>query len=182
MSRVGNKPIDIPDKVSVRVAKDNTVTVKGPLGELLRTCHPDMQISVEDAIVTVSRPTDQREHRALHGTTRSLIANMVEGVTNGFEKRLVISGVGYRAELSGKSLTLRVGHSHSVQIAPPDGVEFEVVDNTTVVVRGIDKQAVGQVAANIRRVRPVEPYKSRGIRYIDERVRRKAGKARVGEM
>ena len=182
MSRVGNKPIDIPDKVKVRVVQDNTVTVKGPLGELAHTCHPDMQISVEDTVLTVSRPTDQRQHRALHGMTRSLIANMVEGVTNGFEKRLVISGVGYRAEISGKSLTLRVGHSHPVPIAPPDGVEFEVIDNTTVVVRGIDKQAVGQIAADIRHVRPVEPYKSRGIRYIDERVRRKAGKARIGDM
>ncbi len=182
MSRVGNMPVDIPDKVTVKLAEDNTVTVKGPLGELAHTCHPDMQIAVADAILTVARPSDQRQHRALHGMTRSLIANMVEGVTNGFEKRLLINGVGYRAEVSGKSLTLRIGFSHPVQIEPPADVEFEVIDNTTVVIRGIDKQVVGQLAADIRHLRPVEPYKGRGIRYVDERVRHKAGKARAGEM
>ncbi len=182
MSRVGNKPISIPDGVKVEVGSDNVVKVKGPLGELTHQAHPHMQVSVEGDVLSVSRPTNQRQHRALHGMTRSIISNMVTGVTEGFEKRLVINGVGYRAELSGKSLTLRVGYSHTVQMEPPDGVTFEVPDNTTVVVRGADRQAVGQVAANVRDVRPVEPYRGRGIRYVDERVRRKAGKARAGDM
>ncbi len=182
MSRVGNQPIEIPDKVSVQISGDNVVTVAGPLGELSCGFHPDMQLAVEGEVVRVSRPTNQRQHRALHGMTRSLLANMVEGVTEGYEKRLLLNGVGYRAELNGKTLVLRVGYSHPVEIEPLEDITFAVEANTTVIVRGLDKQAVGQMAADIRASRPVEPYRGRGIRYIDERVRRKAGKARVGEM
>jgi large subunit ribosomal protein L6 len=182
MSRIGQKPIEIPDKVKVTLGDENSVAVKGPLGELSMSAHPDMTVAMEDDAVVVTRPSDAREHRALHGLTRALIANMVEGVTEGFEKRLTINGVGYRAELSGSKLTLRVGYSHPVEMDAPDGISFEVEDNTTVIVRGADKQAVGQIAAEIRAVRPVEPYRLRGIRYADERVIRKAGKARAGEM
>ena len=182
MSRVGKQPVEIPDKAKVEVSEDNVVRVTGPLGELSFGFHPDMRIAVEGDVVQVSRPTNQRQHRSLHGVTRSLIANMVHGVTEGYEKRLLLNGVGYRAELSGKTLVLRVGYSHSVEIEPLGDTTFEVEANTTVIVRGIDKQAVGQVAADIRAVRPVEPYRGRGIRYIDEHVRRKAGKARVGQM
>ncbi len=182
MSRVGNQPVEIPDKVKVDVSEANVVTVAGPLGEMSLGFHPDMQIAIADDVLQVSRPTNQRLHRALHGVTRSLIANMVQGVTEGYEKRLLINGIGYRAELSGKTLVLRVGHSHPVEIEPPEDVAFEVEANTTVIVRGIDKQLVGQVAAEVRAARPVEPYRGGGIRYIDERVRRKAGKARIGEM
>jgi large subunit ribosomal protein L6 len=189
VSRIGRKPIAIPDGVTIEV-KPGQVLVKGPKGELAQTLSPEMEItqgegSTEDganggdaagASLTVKRPTDRGEHRALHGLTRSLIANMVQGVTDGFEKRLEIHGVGYRARLQGKALELNVGYSHPVSVAAPEGIEFEVPVPTQIVVRGIDKQLVGEVAARIRRSRPPEPYKGKGIRYAGEHVRRKVGK------
>jgi large subunit ribosomal protein L6 len=152
------------------------VLVKGPKGELTQTVSPDMTIAQESGTLTVSRPTDRGPHRALHGLTRSLVANMVEGVTNGYEKRLEIQGVGYRARLQGTALELSVGYSHTVAMPAPDGIEFEVPVPTQVIIRGIDKQLVGETAARIRRVRPPEPYKGKGIRYAGEQVRRKVGK------
>ena len=175
MSRIGRKPIPVPDTVTVEVAP-GSVAVKGPKGELSQQLSTDMKVEQSDGTVTVERPTDRGEHRALHGLTRSLIANMVEGVTEGFEKRLEIQGVGYRAQLKGKSLEMALGFSHPVSIEPPDGIEFEVPQPTEVIVRGIDKQLVGQVAADIRKRRPPEPYKGKGIRYRDEHVARKVGK------
>ena len=175
MSRIGKKPIAIPDGVTVDV-KPELVSVKGPKGELDQTVSGDMKVLQSDGTLTVERPTDRGEHRALHGLTRSLIANMVEGVTQGFEKRLEIQGVGYRAALAGTDLELQVGYSHSVKIKPREGISFEVPIPTQIVVRGIDKQIVGQTAAEIRKVRPPEPYKGKGIRYEGEYVRRKVGK------
>ncbi|HEY5815941.1 MAG TPA: 50S ribosomal protein L6 [Solirubrobacterales bacterium] len=175
MSRIGRKPIPVPEAVTVEVAPGR-VAVKGPKGELTQALAADMKVEQDDGTVTVSRPTDRGEHRALHGLTRSLIANMVEGVTEGFEKRLEIQGVGYRAQLKGKSLELALGYSHPVAVEPPEGIEFEVPQQTEIVVRGIDKQLVGQVAADIRKRRPPEPYKGKGIRYSDEHVMRKVGK------
>jgi large subunit ribosomal protein L6 len=175
MSRIGRKPIAVPDGVTVDL-KPGAVAVKGPKGELSQAVSPDMKVNQDNGTLTVERPTDRGEHRALHGLTRSLIANMVEGVTNGYEKRLEIQGVGYRARLQGKALELSVGYSHSVSITAPDGIEFEVPTPTQVVVRGIDKQLVGEIAARIRRTRPPEPYKGKGIRYAGEHVRRKVGK------
>jgi large subunit ribosomal protein L6 len=175
MSRIGRKPIAIPDGVTVDVAPE-LVSVKGPKGELRQTVSRDMKVLESDGSVTVERPTDRGDHRALHGLTRSLIANMVEGVTDGFEKRLEIQGVGYRARLQGKALELAVGYSHPISVVAPDGIEFEVPVPTQVVVRGIDKQLVGEIAARIRRTRPPEPYKGKGVRYEGEHVRRKVGK------
>ncbi len=175
MSRIGRKPVAVPDSVTVEIAP-GSVAVKGPKGELTQSLAADMKVVQEDGNVTVSRPTDRGEHRALHGLTRSLIANMVEGVTDGFEKKLEIQGVGYRAQLKGKSLELALGYSHPVSIEPPEGIEFEVPQQTEIIVRGIDKQLVGQVAADIRKRRPPEPYKGKGIRYSDEHVMRKVGK------
>jgi large subunit ribosomal protein L6 len=175
MSRIGRKPIEIPEGVTVDV-KPGAVMVKGPKGELSQTVSPQMTVAEGDGALTVARPTDRGEDRALHGLTRSLIANMVEGVTAGFEKRLAIQGVGYRARLQGKALELSVGYSHPVSISAPDGIEFEVPQPTQVIVRGIDKQLVGETAARIRRVRPPEPYKGKGVRYEGEHVRRKVGK------
>jgi large subunit ribosomal protein L6 len=175
MSRIGRKPVPVPDAVSVEIAPGN-IAVKGPKGELHQTLSAEMKIEQEDGTVTVSRPTDRGEHRALHGLTRSLIANMVEGVTEGFEKRLEIQGVGYRAALKGKKLELALGYSHPVAIDAPEGIDFEVPQPTEVIVKGIDKQLVGQVAADIRKRRPPEPYKGKGIRYKDEQVLRKVGK------
>jgi large subunit ribosomal protein L6 len=175
MSRIGRKPIPVPDTVTVEVAP-GSVAVKGPKGELSQQLSTDMKVEQSDGTVTVERPTDRGEHRALHGLTRSLIANMVEGVTEGFEKRLEIQGVGYRAQLKGKSLEMALGFSHPVSIEPPEGIEFEVPQPTEVIVRGIDKQLVGQVAADIRKRRPPEPYKGKGVRYRDEHVARKVGK------
>ena len=175
MSRIGRKPVSLPDAVSVEIAAGN-IAVKGPKGELRQTLSPEMKVEQEDGAVTVSRPTDRGEHRALHGLTRSLIANMVEGVTDGFEKRLEIQGVGYRAALKGKKLELALGFSHPVAIDAPEGIDFEVPQPTEVIVKGIDKQLVGQVAADIRKRRPPEPYKGKGIRYKDEQVLRKVGK------
>jgi large subunit ribosomal protein L6 len=175
MSRIGRKPVNVPDAVTVAIAPGNIV-VKGPKGELAQTFSQDMTVSQEANTILVTRPTDRGPHRALHGLTRSLIANMVEGVTDGFEKRLEIQGVGYRAALKGKNLELALGFSHPVSIEAPDGIEFEVPQATEIIVRGIDKQLVGQVAADIRKRRPPEPYKGKGIRYRDEQVLRKVGK------
>ncbi|HEX5592363.1 MAG TPA: 50S ribosomal protein L6 [Solirubrobacterales bacterium] len=175
MSRIGRKPVSVPDAVSVEIAPGN-IAVKGPKGELRQDLSPDMKVEQEDGVLTISRPTDRGEHRALHGLTRSLIANMVEGVTDGFEKRLEIQGVGYRAALKGKKLELALGYSHPVAIDAPEGIDFEVPQPTEVVIKGIDKQLVGQVAADIRKRRPPEPYKGKGIRYKDEQVLRKVGK------
>ena len=175
MSRIGKKPIAVPDGVEVQVGTGQ-VTVKGPKGELEQDISPEIAVEEEDGNVNVRRPTDRGEHRALHGLTRSLIANMVEGVTDGFEKRLEIQGVGYRAQLRGKGLELALGFSHPVHVEAPEGIEFEVPQPTEIVVRGIDKQLVGQVAADIRKRRPPEPYKGKGIRYRGEHVARKVGK------
>ncbi len=175
MSRIGRKPVPVPEAVTVEIAPGN-IAVKGPKGELTQTYSQDMSVEQGDGVVTVARPTDRGEHRALHGLTRSLIANMVEGVTEGFEKRLEIQGVGYRAQLKGKNLELALGFSHPVLIDAPEGIEFEVPQPTEIVVRGIDKQLVGQVAADIRKRRPPEPYKGKGIRYRGEHVLRKVGK------
>ena len=175
MSRIGKKPIEVPAGVLVAV-DPGRVTVSGPKGELRQVVPQRMEITQENGTLTVARPTERGEDRALHGLTRSLIANMVEGVTQGFEKKLEIQGVGYRAALSGENLELQVGYSHSVRITPRTGISFEVPVPTQVVVRGIDKQMVGQTAAEIRKVRPPEPYKGKGIRYEGEHVRRKVGK------
>jgi large subunit ribosomal protein L6 len=175
MSRIGRKPVDVPEAVTVTIAPGNIV-VKGPKGELVQTFSQDMTVSQEENTILVTRPTDRGPHRALHGLTRSLIANMVEGVTDGFEKRLEIQGVGYRAALKGKNLEMALGYSHPVPIEAPEGIEFEVPQPTEIIVRGIDKQLVGQVAADIRKRRPPEPYKGKGIRYRDEQVLRKVGK------
>ncbi|MFD1738298.1 50S ribosomal protein L6 [Bacillus salitolerans] len=175
MSRIGKKPIEIPAGVTV-TNNNNTVTIKGPKGELTRTFHPDMEIKLEDNILTVVRPTDNKEHRALHGTTTSLLINMVQGVTNGYERGLELIGVGYRASKQGNKLVLNVGYSHPVEITPEQGIEIDVPANTKIIVKGIDKERVGALAANIRDVRPPEPYKGKGIRYEGEYVRRKEGK------
>jgi large subunit ribosomal protein L6 len=175
MSRIGKRPITVPDGVEVTIAPE-LVTVKGPKGELSERVNRDMEITREEGEVVVKRPSDRGEHRAMHGLTRTLIANMVQGVTEGYEKRLEIQGVGYRAALKGKDLELAVGYSHPVEIPAPEGIEFEVPQPTNVIVRGISKQAVGQVAAVIRKQRPPEPYKGKGIRYEGEYVARKVGK------
>jgi large subunit ribosomal protein L6 len=175
MSRIGRKPVPVPDAVTVEIGAGD-IAVKGPKGELRQTFSPDMKVEQEDGVVTITRPTDRGEHRALHGLTRSLIANMVEGVTDGFEKRLEIQGVGYRAALKGKKLELALGFSHPVAIEAPEGIDFEVPQPTEIIIKGIDKQLVGQVAADIRKRRPPEPYKGKGIRYKDEQVLRKVGK------
>ncbi len=175
MSRIGRKPVPVPDAVTVEIGTGN-IAVKGPKGELTQTFSQEMTVQQADGAVTVGRPTDRGEHRALHGLTRSLIANMVAGVTDGFEKRLEIQGVGYRAALKGKNLEMALGYSHPVVIEAPEGIEFEVPQQTEIVVRGIDKQLVGQVAADIRKRRPPEPYKGKGIRYKGEQILRKVGK------
>jgi large subunit ribosomal protein L6 len=175
MSRIGKRPIEVPAGVIVSIDPGH-VTVSGPKGELRQDVPARMQIAQDDGTVTITRPTERGEDRALHGLTRTLIANMVEGVTQGFEKRLEIQGVGYRATLQGTDLELQVGYSHPVKVKPREGVSFEVPVPTQVIVRGIDKQMVGQTAAEIRKVRPPEPYKGKGIRYEGEYVRRKVGK------
>ena len=175
MSRIGRQPIPVPDGVEIDIAPE-LVTVRGPKGELSERINRDMEITKDDGQVVVARPSDRGEHRALHGLTRTLIANMVQGVTEGFEKKLEIQGVGYRAALKGKDLELAVGYSHPVEIDAPEGIEFEVPQPTSITVRGISKQQVGQVAAVIRKQRPPEPYKGKGIRYEGEYVVRKVGK------
>jgi large subunit ribosomal protein L6 len=175
MSRIGKQPIELPSGVNVAISPGR-VQVNGPLGELSQNVPARMQVDQEDGTLTVKRPTERGDDRALHGLTRSLIANMVEGVTSGFQKRLEIQGVGYRATLRGTDLELNVGFSHPVVIKPPQGITFEVPDATTVLVKGIDKQQVGEISAQVRKVRPPEPYKGKGIRYEGEYVRRKVGK------
>ncbi|MGA9351742.1 MAG: 50S ribosomal protein L6 [Anaerolineae bacterium] len=177
MSRIGRMPIPVPEGVQVDV-KGSYVTVSGPKGELSRSFNPDITISLQDGQIVVSRPTDNRQHRALHGLTRALLANMVTGVTEGYHRDLEIRGVGYRAEMRGDNLVLYVGFSHPVEIAPPSGITFDLESRgKTIVVEGMDKELVGEVAARVRRVRPPEPYKGKGIRYVGEYVRHKAGKA-----
>jgi large subunit ribosomal protein L6 len=175
MSRIGKKPIPVPDTVSVAIEPE-VVRVNGPRGELSERVPRDIAVEQRDGELVVTRPTDRAEHRALHGLTRSLVANMVVGVTTGYEKRLEVQGVGYRAVLKGRDLELALGYSHPVPIKAPDGIEFEVPQPTRVVVKGISKQLVGEVAANIRKQRPPEPYKGKGIRYEGEYVARKVGK------
>jgi len=181
MSRIGRQPVPIPGGVNVKL-DGRSLTVKGSKGKLALEVHPELKVEVEDGTISVKRPSDAPNHRALHGLVRSLIANMVEGVTDGFSKTLEIVGVGYRADKQGQGITLNLGFSHQVQYDPPDGVELEVPNQTTVVVRGPDKQKVGQTAAEIRGFRPPEPYKGKGIRYQGEQVRRKAGKTASGGM
>jgi len=177
VSRVGRQPIPLPEGVQVDVQGSN-VAVKGPRGQLDRTFHPDMKIELKDDQLIVSRPTDQRQHRALHGLTRSLLSNMVVGVTEGFRKELEIQGVGYRAELAGPNLIMHLGYSHPIELEPPSDVVFDFEPRSKViVVEGIDKAVVGQIAADIRKLRPPEPYKGKGVRYRGEHIRRKAGKA-----
>jgi large subunit ribosomal protein L6 len=177
MSRIGRMPVEVPAGVQVEV-EDSRVTVRGPKGELTRLFHPDMNISLQEGQIVVLRPTDDREHRSLHGLTRALLANMVQGVSEGFRKELEIVGVGYRAEIQGERLVLNVGYSHSVEVVPPEGITITVARGAKrIAVEGVDKELVGRIAAQIRAVRKPEPYKGKGIRYVGEQVRRKAGKA-----
>ena len=176
MSRIGLRPISVPNNVDVQIGEGHDVTVKGPKGTLAASFSPDLQISRENGTITISRPSDAREHRSLHGLTRTLLNNMIVGVTDGFRKNLEISGVGYRAAMDGKTLVLSVGYSHPVRMTPPEGVAFVLDGLTKISVTGYDKQVVGEEAARIRRTRPPEPYKGKGIRYEGEVVRRKAGK------
>ena len=175
MSRIGKKPVIIPANVTVNVAEGNVVTVKGPKGELTNTFNADMIINVEGNVLTVSRPSDEANHRALHGLTRTLIANMIEGVEKGFSKELEVNGVGYRAEKKGNQLVMRLGYSHEVFVDEIPGINIEVAGNK-ITIRGIDKQVVGQFAAEVRGKRPPEPYKGKGIKYTTEVIRRKVGK------
>ncbi|CAM3649146.1 MULTISPECIES: 50S ribosomal protein L6 [Saccharibacillus] len=176
MSRIGRKPIEVPGGVEVTL-NNTAITVKGPKGTLTRELHRDMKVTVEANTITVERPSDNKEHRSLHGTTRSVVSNMVSGVTEGFSKSLELVGVGYRASKSGEKIVLNVGYSHPVEITPESGIEFEVPSNTKIIVRGIDKERVGAYAAQIRKVREPEPYKGKGIKYEGERIIRKEGKA-----
>ncbi len=176
MSRIGNKAITVPAGVELTIAEGNEVTVKGPKGTLTKTFSPLMEISVDENVITVKRPNEEKHTKQLHGTTRALLNTMVEGVSAGFTKQLKVVGIGYRAALKGKTLNLNVGFSHEVNIDVPEGVTVEVPDNTTINVSGIDKQIVGQFAANVRAVKKPEPYGGKGIRYVDEHVRRKEGK------
>jgi large subunit ribosomal protein L6 len=175
MSRIGKRPVPLPKGVTAQV-DGKRVTVKGPKGEIARTFHADMAITVEDGSVVVKRPSDESFHKALHGLSRTLVANMVEGVTKGYQKALEIQGVGYKAEPKGQEIQLLVGFSHPVRYKPPQGIKIAIENNTLVKIEGVDKELVGQVAAEIRAVRPPEPYKGKGIRYQGEQVRRKAGK------
>ena len=177
MSRIGKQPIEIPSGVEFSVDAGNVVTVKGPRGSLTQLIHPNIRVVIEDGQARVERPDDEGFNRSLHGLTRSLVANMVEGVTKGYEKSLQIIGVGYRASMKGKDLEVQAGYSHPVMVPVPDGIEFDTPTPTQIVVRGNDKQAVGEIAAKIRKIRKPEPYKGKGIRYEGEYVRKKAGKA-----
>ena len=180
MSRIGNKPISLGDGVTVDVAKDNLVTVKGPKGELSQQIDPDLAVKVEDGVLSVSRPTDQKRHKAMHGLYRSLINNMVEGVTAGYKKELELVGVGYKASAQGKVLELNLGHSHSIFLQIPEELnvtaETQKGKNPLVTLEGIDKQLIGQVAAKIKSLRKIEPYKGKGVKFVGEHIRRKAGK------
>jgi len=175
MSRIGLRPIEIPEGVEVKL-EGNAIHVKGPKGELTRTVHERMKINIDDRVITVERPDDDKESRSLHGTTRSLISNMVEGVSKGFQKELEVIGVGFRAQMQGNKLVVNAGYSHPVEVEQEDNIEFDVPKNTEIIVKGIDKEQVGAVAANIRAIRTPEPYKGKGIRYKGEYVRRKEGK------
>jgi large subunit ribosomal protein L6 len=177
MSRIGKKPVELLAGVQITISNENLVTVKGPLGQLEQQMPRDIQISIEENQALVTRPSDVKEHRALHGLTRSLLANMVEGVTKGYIRNLELVGVGYRATLQGKDISLAVGYSHPVVVNPPAGIEFEVPAPTKISIKGIDKQVVGQIAAEIRAVRKPEPYLGKGIKYEGEQIRRKVGKA-----
>lgn len=182
MSRVGNRTIEIPKGVQVTIGDNNQVFVKGPKGELSRSLSADMNISVKDNIIQISRPTDKRTHKAVHGLTRGLLANMIAGVSNGFSKTLEIRGVGYRAQQSGKNLTIQVGYSRPIEVAAPNGITFTIDGPTKIIVHGIDKELVGRTAADIRKIRPPDPYLGKGILYSGEVIRRKAGKAgKVGK-
>jgi len=176
MSRVGKMPIVVPKGVEVKIAGAN-VTVKGPKGELSREINAEMTLEQSDGQIVVTRPSDQTRHRAQHGLTRALVNNMVQGVSEGFAKTLEMQGVGYRAQMQGQDLVLAVGFSHPVNVPPPPGIEFEVEGTSRIIIRGINREQVGQVAADVRKIRPPEPYKGKGIRYLGEYVRRKAGKA-----
>jgi large subunit ribosomal protein L6 len=180
MSRIGRQPIEVPSGVDVAIGDNAVVRVKGPRGELSQRLHPEMRVVQEEGTIRVERPSDEGFHRSLHGLTRTLIANMVEGVTKGYEKRLTIVGVGYRAQMRGKALEVAVGYSHPVVVPAMEGIEFEVPTPTSILVRGNDKEQVGEVAANIRKIRKPEPYKGKGIRYENEIVKKKAGKAAKG--
>lgn len=175
VSRVGKNPIPVPQDVEIKFSK-GTVTAKGPKGELTTRIHPDLKFKLEDNQITIERPTDEKMHRSLHGLSRTLVANIIEGVVKGYEKRLEIIGVGYRAELRGEKLVISVGYSHVIVFIPPDEITLAVEGNNIIIVSGIQKQLVGQVAAKIRALRPPEPYKGKGIRYQGEQVRKKAGK------
>lgn len=177
MSRIGRLPVTVPAGVDVKVEAENLVTVKGAKGTLTQKFNPEMIIKAEAGVITVERPSEEKQHKALHGLTRTLIANMVEGVTNGYSKKLEIVGVGYRCAKQGKTLVLNIGYSHSVNMDEPAGITFEVPDQNTIIVSGADKQMVGQISAEIRSKRPPEPYHGKGIKYADEHIRRKAGKA-----
>ena len=176
MSRIGKRPIEVPENVTVTISDNNEVTVKGPKGELTNTFNTDIKIEQEGNVITLTRPSESKEHRSIHGTTRSLLDNMVTGVSKGFERTLELVGVGYRAQLQGTKLVLNVGYSHPVEFTPEEGVEVEVPANTKIIVRGINKERVGALASNIRKVRPPEPYKGKGIKYEGEVIRRKEGK------
>ncbi|MEP7285941.1 MAG: 50S ribosomal protein L6 [Chloroflexota bacterium] len=181
MSRVGKMPVEIPAKVKVTI-NGHEVSVKGPKGEMTTALHPEMKIVEEDGILHVERPSEARRHRELHGLTRALLNNMVQGVSTGFRKTLIVEGVGYRAEMQGKNLMMYLGYSHPVEVVPPDGITFSIEDRGRLVfVDGIDRQLVGQITANIRNLRPPEPYKGKGVRYDNEVIRRKAGKAGKGK-
>jgi len=180
MSRIGKQPVEIPAKVQVNI-QGQEVSVKGPKGQLTMLAHPEMTVNTEDGKIVVVRPSDDRRHRELHGLTRALINNMVNGVTQGYRRTLVVEGVGYRAEMQGKNLIMYLGYSHPVEVKPPEGISFAIEERGRIVfVDGIDRQLVGQIAANIRKLRPPEPYKGKGVRYNEERIRRKAGKAGKG--
>ena len=179
MSRIGRKPVNIPAGVDVKL-ENGVITVKGPKGTLTRTVHPNMTVTIEENVLTVTRPNDEKENRALHGLTRSLIANMVEGVTNGFKKELEVNGVGYRVQKQGKNLVMNLGYSHQVTMSDTDDIKIEVPAPNKIIILGADKQKVGQFAAQVREKRPPEPYKGKGIKYVDEHIRRKEGKAGKG--
>ncbi len=177
MSRIGRAPISVPAGVEVTIAENNLVTVKGPKGTLTEQLHPSMQITKDGATITVVRPSDDKDDRSIHGLTRTLLNNMIVGVTEGYAKTLEIVGVGYRAQKNGKTLVLNLGHSHPINVDEADGITFEVPNPNTIIVKGISKQGVGQIAAVIRGKRPPEPYHGKGVKYADERIRRKAGKS-----
>ena len=177
MSRIGRMPITVPAGVEVKIGENNVVTVKGPKGTLTKELHPEMKIEMKDGVLTVTRPSEEKMHKSLHGLTRTLLNNMVEGVTNGFSKELDVNGVGYRVQKQGKTLVLNLGYSHPIEMPEEDGITIDVPNPNKIIVSGIDKQKVGQFAAVIREQRPPEPYKGKGIKYVDEYIRRKEGKA-----